>query len=177
MTRPRAVLKRRRTGSERRPLRLGFHKPQTDRGGGGAGKGEVAETDIGKVKVNLPARITSETYKDKVFNGKVYKIAPLGKEKENVTSFEVRVSVDNPEGLLLANMSANAELILEEHKNVLTVPEGAIFYAEKRQTFVEVPDPGSETGRKRVPVKIDIATGTKAEVVSGLKEGDKVILQ
>jgi HlyD family secretion protein len=140
-------------------------------------KGKVAETDIGKIHVGLPARITAETYKDKVFHGSVYKIAPLGKEEENVTSFEVRVSVDNPEGLLLANMSANAEIILEEHKNVLTVPEGAIVYDEKQQTFVEVPDPGSETGRKRVPVKIDIATGTKAEVVSGVKEGDKVVLQ
>lgn len=140
-------------------------------------KGEVSETDIGKVSLNLPARITAETYKDKVFQGTVYKIAPLGKEKENVTSFEVRVSVDNPEGLLLANMSANAEIILEEHKNVLTVPEGAVVYDEKKQTLVEIPDATTETGRKKIPVKLGIATGTKAEVVSGLKEGDRVILQ
>ncbi len=140
-------------------------------------KGEVSETDIGKIRVGLPARITVETYKDKVFNGKVYKIAPLGKEKDNVTSFEVRVSVDNPEGLLLANMSANAEVILEEHKNVLTIPEGAILYDDKKNPSVEVPDPTAETGRKRVAIALDISTGTKAEVVKGLKEGDKVILQ
>ncbi|RPI23426.1 MAG: efflux RND transporter periplasmic adaptor subunit [Acidobacteria bacterium] len=140
-------------------------------------KGEVSETDIGKVRLSLPARITVETYKDKVFHGTVYKIAPLGKEKDNVTSFEVRVSVDNPEGLLLANMSANAEIILEEHKGVLTVPEGAIVYNETKNTFVEVPDATNEKGRKRTPVKLGIATGTKAEVVSGLKEGDRVILQ
>lgn len=140
-------------------------------------KGEVSETDIGKIRVGLPARITVETYKDKVFNGAVYKIAPLGKEKDNVTSFEVRVSVDNPEGLLLANMSANAEVILEEHKNVLTIPEGAVLYDDKKNPSVEVPDPTSETGRKRVAVTLDISTGTKAEVVKGLKEGDKVILQ
>ncbi|MFB3905081.1 MAG: efflux RND transporter periplasmic adaptor subunit [Acidobacteriota bacterium] len=140
-------------------------------------KGEVSETDIGKVRVGLPARITVETYKDKVFHGTVYKIAPLGKEKDNVTSFEVRVSVDNPEGLLLANMSANAEIILEEHKNVLTVPEGAIVYDEKKQALVEVPDPTTETGRRKVAVKLGIATGTKAEVISGLKAGDRVILQ
>jgi len=140
-------------------------------------KGEVSETDIGKVKVGLPARITVETYKDKVFHGKVYKIAPLGKEKDNVTSFEVRVSVDNPEGLLLANMSANAEVILEEHKNVLTVPEGAVVYDEKKQTLVEIPDATTEKGRKKIPVKLGIATGTKAEVMAGLKEGDRVILQ
>jgi len=140
-------------------------------------KGEVSETDIGKVKVRLPARITVETFKEKVFHGVVYKIAPLGKEKDNVTSFEVRVSVDNPEGLLLANMSANAEIILEEHKSVLTVPEGAVVYNEKKETLVEVPDATSETGRKKIPVRLGIATGTKAEVLSGLKEGDRVILQ
>ena len=140
-------------------------------------KGEVSETDIGKVKVGLPARITVETYKDKVFHGKVYKIAPLGKEKDNVTSFEVRVSVDNPEGLLLANMSANAEIILEEHKNVLTVPEGAVVYNEKKETLVEIPDATTEKGRKKIAVKLGIATGTKAEVMAGLKEGDRVILQ
>ncbi len=140
-------------------------------------KGEVSETDIGRIRAGLPARITVETYKDKVFNGTVYKIAPLGKEKDNVTSFEVRVSVDNPEGLLLANMSANAEVILEEHKNVLTIPEGAVLYDEKKNPSVEIPDTTNETGRKRVPVTLDISTGTKAEVVKGLKEGDKVILQ
>ncbi len=140
-------------------------------------KGEVSETDIGKVKIGLPARITVETYKDKVFRGSVYKIAPLGKEKDNVTSFEVRVSVDNPEGLLLANMSANAEIILEEHKSVLTIPEGAVVYNEKKETLVEIPDATVETGRKKIPVKLGIATGTKAEVTAGLKQGDRVILQ
>ncbi len=140
-------------------------------------KGEVSETDIGRVRVGLPARITVETYKGKVFHGNVYKISPLGAEKNNVTSFDVRVSVDNPEGLLLAHMSANAEIILEEHKGVLTIPEGALVYDDKNNSFVEVPDPNSRTGRRRVPVKIDIATGTRAEVVSGLKEGEKVILQ
>ncbi len=140
-------------------------------------KGEVSETDIGRVRVGLPARITVETYKGKVFHGNVYKISPLGAEKNNVTSFDVRVSVDNPEGLLLAHMSANAEIILEEHKDVLTIPEGALVYDDKKNPSVEVPDPNSKTGRRRVPVKIDIATGTRAEVVSGLKEGEKVILQ
>ncbi len=140
-------------------------------------RGEVSETDIGRVRVGLPARITVETYKGKVFHGKVYKISPLGAEKNNVTSFDVRVSVDNPEGLLLAHMSANAEIILEEHKGVLTIPEGALVYDDKKNSFVEVPDPNSQTGRRRVPVKIDIATGTRAEVVAGLKEGEKVILQ
>jgi HlyD family secretion protein len=140
-------------------------------------KGKVAESDIGKVSAGLPARITVEAYKDRTFHGKVYKIAPLGKEEDNVTSFEVRVSVENPEGLLLANMSSNAEIILEEHTQVLTIPEAALIYDKDRSTFVELPDSADPSGKRRVAVKLDITTGTRAEVVDGLSEGDQVILQ
>jgi HlyD family secretion protein len=140
-------------------------------------RGQVNESDIGRIHVGLPARITVETYKGKVFHGSVYKIAPLGVEKNNVTSFEVRVSIKNPEGLLLANMSANSEIILDEHKNVLTIPEGAVIYDGKTNTYVEAPDPTSQTGRRRVAVKLGISTGTKVEVLSGLEESSKVILQ
>jgi HlyD family secretion protein len=140
-------------------------------------KGKVTETDIGKIYVGLPARITVQTYRDRVFHGSVYKIAPLGKQADNVTSFEVRVSVQNPENLLLPNMSANAEIILEEHKDTLIVPEGAILYDDKKNPFVEVPDAASKTGKRRIAIQTDISTGTKTEVVAGLKEGDLLILQ
>ncbi|MBN2317840.1 MAG: efflux RND transporter periplasmic adaptor subunit [Acidobacteria bacterium] len=140
-------------------------------------RGQVNEIDIGKVQAGLPVRITAETYKDKVFQGEVYRISPLGVVLNNVTSFEVRVSVDNPEGLLLANMSANAEIILEEHLNILTIPEGAVIFDMEKKTYVEVPDPVSETGRRRVAFDMGISTGIKAEVLSGLEEGMQVILQ
>ena len=140
-------------------------------------KGRVNENDIGLAKIGLPARITVETFKERVFHGKVYKIAPLGVEEDNVTTFEVRVSVENPEGLLLANMSANAEIILEEHEGTLIVPEGAVIYERDRSAFVEVPDPGSESGKRRVAVELGISNGTKSEVVSGLEEGAPVVLQ
>ncbi len=80
-------------------------------------QGKVDESDIGKVYLGQPARIKVESFKDKTFLGKVTRIAPLGVEKDNVTTFEVRVSIDNPGGELKANMTANAEIILEEHKN------------------------------------------------------------
>src|SRR5438552_11652178 len=84
---------------------------------------KVDEADIGKVFLSQPARIVVESFKDKKFTGKVTKISPLGKEKDNVTTFEVRVSISNPGGELKANMSANAEIMLEEKKNVLMIPE------------------------------------------------------
>ena len=101
----------------------------------------------------------------------------MGVEKDNVTRFEVRVSILNDLDLLKANMSANAEIILEEHHNVLLVPESALIYNEKRATFVEVPDPSTKTGRRQVAIKTGLSNGARTEVVSGLKLGETVVLQ
>jgi HlyD family secretion protein len=140
-------------------------------------KGKVDETDIGLVKMNQPVRITVDAYKNRTFQGKVFRIAPMGVEKDNVTRFEVRVSITNDLDLLKANMSANAEIILEEHHNVLVIPESAVIYDEKRQTFVELPDIATKTGRRQVPIKIGLGNGARAEVLSGLKLGEQVVLQ
>jgi HlyD family secretion protein len=140
-------------------------------------KGKVDEADISKVYLGQPARIVVESLKDKKFVGKVTKISPLGVEKDNVTTFEVRVSIHNPSGELKANMSANAEIILQEKHNVLLVPEAAVIYDKDRNTSIEIPDPDSKTGRKKLAVKLGISNGVKTELVSGLKEGQQVVLQ
>jgi HlyD family secretion protein len=140
-------------------------------------KGKVDESDIGKVYLGQPARIKVESFKDKTFNGKVTKISPMGVEKDNVTTFEVRVSINNPGGELKAAMTANAEIILEEHKNVLQIPEGSILYDKDKKASVEVPDPKGKEGKNKVAVNIGISNGAKTEVLGGLKEGDQVVLQ
>jgi HlyD family secretion protein len=140
-------------------------------------KGKVDESDIGKVYLGQPARIKVESFKDKTFNGVVTKISPMGVEKDNVTTFEVRVSINNPGGELKAEMTANAEIILEEHKNVLQIPEGAIVYDKDKKASVEIPDPSAKEGKKKIAVNIGISNGAKTELLSGLKEGDQVVLQ
>ena len=140
-------------------------------------KGKVDESDIGKVYLGQPARIKVESFKDKTFYGKVTKISPMGVEKDNVTTFEVRVSINNPGGELKAEMTANAEIILEEHKNVLQIPEGALIYDKDKKASVEIPDPKEKDGKKKIAVNIGISNGAKTEVLSGLKEGDEVVLQ
>jgi len=140
-------------------------------------KGKVDESDIGKVYLGQPARIKVESFKDKTFYGKVTKISPMGVEKDNVTTFEVRVSINNPGGELKAEMTANAEIILDEHKNVLQIPEGAIIYDKDKKASVEIPDPKAKDGMRKLAVNIGISNGAKTEVLSGLKEGDQVVLQ
>ena len=140
-------------------------------------KGKVDESDIGKVYLDQPARIKVESFKDKTFNGKVTKISPMGTEKDNVTTFEVRVSIINPGGELKAAMTANAEIILEEHKSVLMIPEGSIIYDKDKKASVEVPDAKGKDGKRKVAVNIGISNGAKTELLSGLKEGEEVVLQ
>jgi HlyD family secretion protein len=140
-------------------------------------QGKVDEADIGKVYLNQPARIVVESFKDKKFTGKVTKISPLGKEKDNVTTFEVRVSIQNSTLELKANMSANAEIMLEEKKNVLMVPEAALIYDKERKAKAEIPDAKGENGKKKVDVKLGISNGVKTEILEGLNEKQQVILQ
>jgi HlyD family secretion protein len=140
-------------------------------------KGKVDESDIGHVYLGQPARIRVETFKDKTFTGHVTKIAPMGVEKDNVTTFEVRVSINNPGGELKAEMTANAEIILDEHHDVLTVPESALLYDKDKKASVDIPYPSAKDGMKKVPVTIGISNGVKTEVVAGLKQGDQVVLQ
>lgn len=140
-------------------------------------RGKVDQADIGKVYINQPARIVVESFRDRKFEGKVYRISPYGVEKENVTTFEVQVSIHNPGRELKANMSANAEIILEEKLNVLLVPEAAVVYDKERKASVEVPDATAEKGRKKVGVKLGISNGVKTELIAGLEKDAKVILQ
>ena len=105
------------------------------------------------------------------------KIAPLGVEKDNVTTFEVRVSIDNPTGELKANMTANAEILITEHKNALTVPEQALVYDNQKNASVFVPDSKQKDGQRKISVKAGISNGSKTEILDGLKEGDTVVLQ
>jgi len=139
-------------------------------------RGKVDEADIGRVRLGQQARITTETFRDKVFEGRVTEISPIGVEKDNVTTFQVEVSIDNPGKELKANMSANAEIVLEQFPDSLLVPEAAIVYDPQKRPFVDVVDPGVKTGRRRVSVKVGVGNGTRMQVLSGLKAGDKVVL-
>ncbi len=140
-------------------------------------KGKVDESDIAKVYLGQAARIKVQSFPNRTFAGFVTKLAPLGVEKDNVTTFEVQISIDNPGGELKANMTANAEIVLEEHKSALTIPEQAVIYDKNRNASVWVPDPHGKDGHRVVHIMTGISDGSRMEVLSGLKAGDQVVLQ
>jgi HlyD family secretion protein len=111
-----------------------------------------------------------------VFEGRVTQISPIGVERDNVTTFEVEVSIDNPGKELKANMTANAEIVIEEMPESLLVPEAAVTYDAQRNASVNVVDPGSRTGMRSVPVKVGAGNGTRIQILSGVEPGTQVVL-
>ena len=139
-------------------------------------KGDFDEADIGKADCGQRVRTKVESFPNESFEGVVKRIAPMGKDLNNVTTFEVRVSILNPQGRLRVHMTANAEIVLEEHKNVLLVPEAALVYEKDKKVSVQRLAPETRQGWSKTPVKTGISNGQRTEVLEGLKEGDKLVL-
>jgi HlyD family secretion protein len=137
--------------------------------------GDVDESDVGLVREAMPARITVESYPGRKFQGRVKAISPLGVEKDKIMNFEVEVTIEENDVPLRSNMTADAEIIIEEHKNALLLPQNAIRY-KRDQSFVEVPDSEADTRRRTVDIALGITGTNFSEVLSGLKEGDEVIV-
>lgn len=139
-------------------------------------EGQVDEADVGKIRVDLPVRTTVESFPGENFEGTVTRIAPMGRQRENVTTFDVRVSIANPQGKLRVNMSANAEIVLEDRKKTLLIPEAALVRDKDGKPSVQQRDVSVKAGFRKVPVKIGISNGQRTEVLDGLKEGTELVL-
>jgi len=138
-------------------------------------RGDVDEADIGKVHLGLPARIYVEAYPDDPFQAKLTHISPQGREEDEIVNFKIRATIDDPENKLRFGMSADAELILEEHEDILVIPEGAIMY-EDDKTYVNVQDDSIPEGMRKIEITKGISDGLRTEVLSGLEEGQVVVL-
>ncbi|MEO8218319.1 MAG: efflux RND transporter periplasmic adaptor subunit [Acidobacteriota bacterium] len=140
-------------------------------------KGTVDEIDVGKLKVGLPARIKVGALPTDVVTGTVSRIAPQAQQKEGATLFDVEVElVRGAKVTLRAGYSANADVIIREKKDVLTIPERLVIFEDGGQkTFVEVPGDGPKAEPTKIPVKLGISDGLNVEIISGLTRGQKVV--
>jgi len=88
----------------------------------------VDEADIGQVRVGQPVRFTVDAFSDDNFIGEVTQIRVLPTSESNVVAYTVVVEADNPGERLLPGMTANADIVLEEKRNVLRVPNSALRF-------------------------------------------------
>ncbi|HVR73734.1 MAG TPA: efflux RND transporter periplasmic adaptor subunit, partial [Planctomycetota bacterium] len=144
--------------------------------------GEVDEVDVGKIvdqqriRPDLVARVTVESFKGRTFLGRVARIAPLGLQDSNgIVTFEVRIVLDNTEKLLLANMTANSQIVLEEHTDVLLLSQGALV-TEGTTRYALIYNPVTRRSRRQ-EVTPGISDGSQVEIGDlGLAPGEKIVI-
>lgn len=139
-------------------------------------EGYVDESDVAKIREDMPTKIFVDALPDTTFTGVLTKISPRGEKQEGVVNFRVEARINEETSLLRTGMSADVQLVLDERMEALTVPEGAMIY-EGDSTFVEVVDETAEGGKRKTYIQAGLSDGIKTEVVEGLEEGETVILQ
>jgi HlyD family secretion protein len=132
----------------------------------------VDETDIGRVEVGQSATFTVDSYPDEEFEGTITAIYPKAIIDQNVVNYDVVVTIANPRGLLRPDMTANVTIAVATREDVLAVPNKAIR-REDGTKVVYVMQNGSP---ERRAVKTGWKDSAYTEILSGLKEGESVLL-
>jgi HlyD family secretion protein len=134
--------------------------------------GNIDETEVGRVHIGLPVRITVGALQDVAIDAALEYISPKATESGGTNLFEIKATVHVPEGVTIrSGYSANAEIELQREENVLTIPESAIQF-EGEDTFVYII--GSDGGYERRDVKTGLSDGVNIEIKEGLSLGEKV---
>jgi HlyD family secretion protein len=134
----------------------------------------IDETDISNVKTGQDAQITFDAFPGKRFQGKVLEVPLQGQLSQNVVTYEVPVSLEGTDGVaLLPGMTANVKIILGQRQNALLLPVLAVAQGDNgNEVLLE-----SGTGTVTTPVEVGLNDGVNVEIVRGLNEGDKVVVQ
>jgi HlyD family secretion protein len=134
--------------------------------------GRVDEAEVAKVKEGMTLKIKVGAIEKDTLEGKLEYIAPKGKEIDGAIQFEIKAAVKQKTGIQIrANYSANADIVLEEKKQVLAIREALIQY-DHDKPYVEV-EAAPQTFVKR-DVKLGLSDGIKVEVLSGVTAADRV---
>jgi HlyD family secretion protein len=134
----------------------------------------VDEAKIAQIQLGQPVKVTADAYPDRTFAGKVNQIAAQASTVQNVTSFEVRVSLEpSAQQLLKAGMSVEAEFQVGNLNQAIWVPSAAIV-RQANGTGVYVMDQNQQPVFK--PIEIGTTVGDRTQVKSGLTVNEKVLL-
>lgn len=136
-------------------------------------KGTVDEIDVGKLDVGMTADLKIGAIPDEKITGRLSKISPKAKEKENATLFDVEIEiVQRGAKVIRAGYSTNADLVINKVENVLYVPERLVEFKDNK-TFVEIKNAGGVIEKKEV--QTGLSDGINIEVKSGLKDGEEIV--
>jgi HlyD family secretion protein len=133
---------------------------------------EVAETDIGKIKIDQSVEIISNAFPEMKFHGHVTQIAPEAVVTQNVTTFEVHTTIDDDRSHhLLSGMNVSARFVAGHMDDVILVPTVCVVSRHGKTGVLLANKDGSPRFK---PVKIGPTVGTETAILSGLHDGDLV---
>ena len=133
------------------------------------------EVDVAKVKIGQKATITFDAVSDLSITGEVAEIDTLGTVSQGVISYAVKITFDTQDDRVKSGMSASVVIITEVKQDVLMVPNNAVK-SQDDSYYVEIFS-GSKTLPQQKTVGIGVSNDSYTEIVSGLKEGDKVVVK
>ncbi len=133
----------------------------------------LAETNIAKISIGQKVTVRADAYPGKTFEGKVNQIAAQATVEQNVTSFEVKVSLSDAERSLRSGMNVEADFQAGQLENALVVPTAAVVRRENA-TGVFVTGADDKPTFKRIETGVTVSNFT--EVKSGLEGNEKVLL-
>jgi HlyD family secretion protein len=137
-------------------------------------KAKVPEVDIGKVRVGQNVEISADAYPDQKFQGSVKIVAPEAVVEQNVTAFDVRLTInDDGGGKLKSGMNVNVAFVGEQVPTALMVPTVAIV-RDKGKDGVLVPNKDSQPEFREVSVGFSVKD--KTQITNGIKSGDRVFI-
>ncbi len=139
-------------------------------------EGVVDEVDIYKVQVGQVAIVTADALPGVELNGEVTFISPFGNQTTGVVEFPVTISLDTTEIELKGGLTATADIIIAEHKDILMVPNRSIKGSAGNYWVDVVTDEKKLTTEKRLVV-VGVQNEQFTEIVSGLSQGEKVIVE
>ncbi len=144
----------------------------------------VAEADIGKVKVGQDVEFTVDAYSETTFKGKVWQVRNAPITVQNVVTYDVVIQVANPDLKLKPGMTANVSIIVSTKKDVLKIPNAALRFKPAEKSKAVAQQKGfavwilEQDKPKRVPISTGISDGNYTELVSGeIKEGQELIVE
>jgi HlyD family secretion protein len=136
----------------------------------------VDETEISKVEIGQEVEITFDAFPGQTFWGEVLEVPLQGKLVQNVLTYEVPISLEGAEGVALKpGMTANLRIVVGRRENALLVPALAVQQGE--EGYVVMVQDTPQGPAVATPVKVGLSDGTYVEILSGLIEGDRVLVQ
>ena len=138
-------------------------------------RGNIDETEVGQLAIGVPMKITIGALQDVKLNAALEYISPKAVENNGANQFEIKAAIDVKGAKdLRSGYSANAEIVLQTVKNVLTIPESAVEFSGDSTFVYLVKGKGEQKTYERHPVTIGISDGVNIEIKKGLSQKDIV---